>query len=227
MEQVSAPLTFDIAHPQPPQQITPTQVFLLYYYYFFFFFLHNSPVCKRASACLTLNSLSPDVGRLAASRCKKSGVSCCDECQLGEISPLRAHKRDKWHLRYSGMTDETISCNGNSLFFSPAAAPPTPSDSFLRHIEIFMLCLKAIFIWRIKLLWCIVSPCFRPGASSGFLRIWNANSSKGKITTDCPKSRSDLLQLIGLIIHISTIDISRQIIRKETTDVYSYQRGCC
>lgn len=95
-----------------------------------FFSLHNSPVCKRASACLTLNSLSPDVGRLAASRCKKSGVSCRDGCQLGEIGPLRAHKRDKWHLRYSGMTDETISCNGNSLFFSPAAAPPPPQIPF-------------------------------------------------------------------------------------------------
>lgn len=141
--------TADMRYCAPTTTTTDHSYAGLFYYYIittFFFSLHNSPVCKRASACLTLNSLSPDVGRLAASRCKKSGVSCRDGCQLGEIGPLRAHKRDKWHLRYSGMTDETISCNGNSLFFSPATAPPTPPDSFLLHIEIFMLCLKAIFI---------------------------------------------------------------------------------
>lgn len=124
---------------------------------FFFFFRIIPPL--HASAIGTSHvKQPPDVRHLAASRCKKPGVSFRDGCQFGEIGPLRAHKRDKWHLQYSGMTDETISCNGNSLVFS-LAAPPLPRF-FHPHIEIFMLCLKAIFLSRIKPLLCIVSRDF-------------------------------------------------------------------
>lgn len=192
------------ARPHPLQQITPTQVFLWHYYYSFFHII--PPVREHASARLALNSLPPDVGRFAASRCKKSGVSCRDGCQLGGIGPLHAHKRDKWHLRYSGMTDETISCNGNSLFFSPTGPPPPfLPGSFLPHVEIFMLCLNAIWIWRNKLLLCIVS-CFCP-----FVPVPHLASLGSELPTP----------LQGNIEYLYNIYF------RAPTGVYSYQRGCC